>query len=204
LYFILESTALAQTFRRLANRTGIPLTRLRIGNIFGDGEWESITKACGDISDSKLWVIDNPQYCRFESMQALCETLSMDQHIALIVVDFLQLMSLSGNWQSEHHKFKNITIQFNHLAKNLRCPFLILSQLNVEGQLKESRDIYSNADHVWRLERQGESKLVKFIFEKGRDTGTATKWLEFDTHHMRFTDYFGEPPTARERKDIDL
>jgi replicative DNA helicase len=203
LYFILESTAVAQTFRRMANKTGIPLTRLRLGNLYGDPEWEELTKAASTLSESKLYVIDQGQYAQFERMQALCETMAMEHELRLVVVDFLQLISIRGSFQSEHHKYKAITIQFNHLAKALQCPFLILSQLNAENQLKESRDIYSNADHVWRLEREEDSKTLKIIGEKGKDTGKWKGWMDFDSFLMRFKDHQGEPP-ERTRKDTDL
>jgi replicative DNA helicase len=203
LYFILESTDTAQTFRLLANQTGIPLTRLRLGKIYGDSEWEDLSKALNELSDTNLLILDQAKYAQFDQLQSLCETLAMENDLRLVVVDFLQLVGLRGQFQSEHHRFKQITINFNHLAKSLQCPFLILSQLNQENQLKESRDIYSNADHVWRLDRHEESPFVQVIGEKGKDTGKWRGWLKFDAHKMRFEDHFGEPPEPRGRKDID-
>ena len=98
----------------------------------------------------------------------------MDQEIFLITIDHLQLMTIQKQFHSEHHKYKEISRRLNDLAKNLNTPLLVLSQVNEEKKMKESRDIYANADNVWLLERGQEDGGSEDAGDDGSAGAAAT------------------------------
>lgn len=190
-YFTLESSRRALILRLISIRTGIPLTRLKTGNIpHGRGEWRAIHEASGDIAQSGMHIIDKYRYRQFEALRAFCETVAMDQQIDLIVVDYLQLVKMGGKFNSRRDLYQELSNSFGDLAKELKVPVLILSQLNDEGQLKESRDIEDRADYVLLLDRKGEdNKLAELNCTKGKDLGKWSCWLEFDRFKVMWRDW---------------
>lgn len=194
-YFTLESTKLALTLRRLARRSNIPLTRLRIGKIYDEGEWQRLTEAVNSASRNLL-LIDSPQFQTFEKIVSFCTALSNHEKILLVVIDFLQLLHTSHVFQSLHEMYRYISNQLNFLAKDLDCPVLALSQVvesgESRGKAKESRDIENSADHVWMLKRDDfDQPEAKIIGEKAKDDPVWQGDLYFDQNVMKWRDYAG-------------
>ena len=180
LFFTLESTDLAITFRRMARRSGIALTRIRTGNLKNDGEWEDLTRVSDELADSNMVVIENSRFRHFENIQTFCHSFSQNKNLLLIVIDFLQLLRSKSKQPSRHLELSYISDMCNYLAKDLDCPIMVLSQVNAEYKTKESRDIENNADNVWELRRDNkESESAELNAVKGKDTGTWKCWLKF-------------------------
>lgn len=189
LYFTLESTALAVTFRRLAARSRVALTRLRTGNLEDGDQWERYTQAAGDLSDSRLLVFEGSQFQSYEKLAAFCETFAMTKALSLVIVDYIQLLSMRGTFRSLHELYRGLANRMNFLAKDLKCPVMLLSQLNKEGALKESGDLRNSADHEWILERKDkEAEYARLIGRKGKDVGMWSTWLRFDRFIQRWSD----------------
>jgi len=186
LYFNLESTALAQYHRRVANITGIPLTRIRTGNLRDPKEEEELLRAVGIISESRLLVMDSPRYRDLNQLTAFTESHALENNIALVVVDYCQRLEVRGKWSGLRDQFREIAHRLDDFGKNINRPLLILSQREEKtGYLKESRDIEDAADHVWYLTDEGAGHM-KLVCTKGKDTGTWECYLDFDKHMMRF------------------
>jgi len=191
LFFSLESTITALTRRLLSSYSNIPLTRIRTRNFREEYDWQKFTEAENIVCEMDQWlsVIDDSLYQTIERLSAYCETVNMDNEIGLVVIDYLQLLSSFQKFNNRHLELSYISKNLNFLAKNLKSPVLILSQLNKEGNLKESGDIFNNSDNVWRLEREDrEAELAKLTCTKGKDSGTWTKWLRFDRFIQQFYD----------------
>lgn len=187
-YFSLESTHQALTFRRVARETGIHLTRIKTGNIY-DNEWLDINTAYKKLIDRKLIFHDQFRYRYLENIMSRCEVLNIDNTILMIVIDFLQLINMQKSFAGKTDRFSEISDQLNWFAKEMNCPIMILSQLNADEQLKESRDIENNADNIWILSKPDEmSKDIKLQCVKGKDTGTFMTKLNFDGSTMRYRD----------------
>lgn len=121
--------------------------------------------------------------------------------LALVVVDYLQLCR--GRGESREQEVASVSRDLKAVAKRLRCPVLVLAQLNraVEGRaskrpvlsdLRESGAIEQDADRVLFLhrddyydpgERPGECDL---IVAKNRDGATGDVTLRFDAACARF------------------
>lgn len=190
LYFTLEADRHQLWYRRISTLTRIPLTRILMGKLFDESEWEIFTHALTILEQSGLLIFDKSKYQRFEAIRSECETQATKQSLLFVVVDFLQLLSLQGKFNTRHHELSALTNQFNFLAKDVNCPVIILSQINKEGEAKESGDIQNNASHVWNWDREPEDRTGTLYGEKGKNIGT---WgpikLNFDRHTQRFMDW---------------
>ncbi len=63
-------------------------------------------------------------------MKALCRRLKAEKGLDLIVVDYLQLMTTSKNYDSMVNQVTEISRSLKSLAKELDVPVLALSQLS--------------------------------------------------------------------------
>jgi replicative DNA helicase len=195
LYITLESQATILTRRRMARMSGIALTRIRKANIHDEYEWERLTEAVGVCSQDNLWIVDDRELTSYPRLAAFCESLALERQLALLVIDHLQLLGMPGKFTSTHQEYKAISKQLNYLAMNLNAPLLIVSQVNKEGDAKESGDIYNNVDNEWALERDTkESEEARLICTKGKDTGLWRTTLHFDRYKQRYRDYKSTVP----------
>lgn len=189
LYITLESQATILTRRRMSRLSGIPLTRIRKANIYDEYDWERLTEAASVCCQENLWIIDDVELSNMAKLSAFVESQAFKVPLSLVVVDHLQLTYLPGRWGSNHEMYKEISRRLNYLAKTVNAPLLVVSQVNKEGEAKESRDIRANADNEWRLERDSESSpLVKVICTKGKDSGLWRTTMRFDSHRMTFVE----------------
>jgi replicative DNA helicase len=95
-----------------------------------------------------------------------CVSLSCDEPIGLIVVDYLQLMIVKGWKGNREGEVAMISHGLKRLAMEMQCPVIALSQLNEEGLVRDSRAIAHDADIVLLLEEGVDVLEVKI--DKGR------------------------------------
>lgn len=125
--------------------------------------------------------------------------------LALVVVDYLQLVKADGKLQNREQEIASITAELKALALELECPVMALSQLNREpehspgreprmSELRESGSQEATADAVlllWRPngedeERRDPVQKVKCAVAKNRLGQTGTVTLGFRGSHMQF------------------
>jgi replicative DNA helicase len=189
LYFTFESSEVFLTVRRFAWDSEISSTRIQTGNLRSDEEVYRLQTTRDRIAQSNLFVFDHPRFRQFETLAGFVEKAATSRPLTLIVADYFQLMKIRGRYASQHHMYKEIVTCFNDLAKIVNVPIMILSQLNKDGELKESGDIFNNADHVWMLSRENqEAEVAHLVGQKGKDIGSWSTWLKFDRYIQRFSD----------------
>jgi replicative DNA helicase len=146
-------------------------------------------------------------------MRSVLRRLRAEKPIGLIIVDYLQLMSTTKNFDSMVHQVSDISKSLKVLAKEFNCPVIALSQLsrNVEqrggkprlSDLRDSGSIEQDADVVMfihREEKYGEqaqnSNVVELLIEKHRNGATGMVKLMFDAKTTSFSevaeDAFGD------------
>ncbi len=114
--------------------------------------------------------------------------------IKLIVVDYLQLFNAGQkrNNESRQDEVAAFSRGLKTLSKELQIPILVLSQLNDEGKLRESRAIGQDADLVWFLDPPKEEDLERDVIPmnlrigKNRNGPTGKIPLTFFRQHTRF------------------
>ncbi len=141
----------------------------------------------GKLSKSPLH-IESAQGMAIGKLCAIARRLKQKHGIKIVVVDYIQL--LTGTGDSREQQVSSISKGLKAMALELEVTVLALSQLNDDGQLRESRAIGQDADSVWRLENVGEAQSfvqpVKLNVQKCRDGETGKVDLVFRKEFTRF------------------
>ena len=121
--------------------------------------------------------------------------------VAMVVVDYLQLMYPDSKHDSREREIADMSRSMKRLAVELDCPVLLLSQLNrkvEEGNrepqlsdLRESGAVEQDADivimlHADKKETDSADVLMQALVRKGRSSGTGSAGLIF---HKAFSDF---------------
>lgn len=93
-----------------------------------------------------------------------------DSKPPLIIIDYLQLVSLPGRWEAEHQQVGAICRQIKLLANKTGAAFLILSQLT-----RPDRDAPNKRPTLDRLRQSGEeaADIVMFLHQDEDQKGAA-------------------------------
>lgn len=210
--FSLEMSSL-QLIKRLMSAEGeIDSEKIRSGKL-QEHEWAQLIQKTSELAKASIFIDDTPALSILE-LRAKARRLKSQNDIALIVIDYLQLMSgdvkKTGNREQE---IASISRSLKQLAKELDIPVIALSQLSraVEtrggdkrpqlSDLRESGAIEQDADMVMFLYRpeyyeitedaEGQSVqgLAEIIIAKHRNGGTGSVPLKFIQKFTKFTDW---------------
>jgi replicative DNA helicase len=209
--FSLEMSSVQLVNRLLISETGLSSEKIKTGKISGD-EWNQFYKKVTGLSNAPILIDDTPAISIFE-LRAKCRRLKAQHDIKLIVIDYLQLMSGSGDSQSREQEVSMISRGLKAVAKELNVPIIALSQLNrsVElrggdkrpqiSDLRESGAIEQDADiviFIHRPERFGITEdeegnstkgLAEIIIAKHRNGEVCDVKLRFIAEQARFADW---------------
>jgi replicative DNA helicase len=136
-------------------------------------------------------------------MRSVCRRIRAEHGIGLIIVDYLQLMSTSKNYDNMVNQITEISRSLKALAKEFDVPVVALSQLNraVESRggkprlsdLRDSGSIEQDADIVMFLHREDRGKdesektnIVEVLIEKHRNGPVGKVDLYFDEKSTTF------------------
>ena len=199
-YFTLESTDTLLMYRRLAFRSGIALTRLNLGKIYNN-EWPELTTEVNAISaDGNMMLIEKAEFSILENLVSFVEGISFDNPLSILIIDYIQQMSSRSRQNTRHHEISYISRNIAQLAKKVKVPILLLSQLGKDiekrnnrrpmlSDLKESGDIRNDAHNIIFMYRKSEDEpLTEIYSKKGKDVGTWRTMVNFEQKVMRFRD----------------
>jgi replicative DNA helicase len=93
------------------------------------------------LSQAPLFIDDTPALNIFE-LRAKCRRLKNKHNIGLIIIDYLQLMSGTGENRNSNREqeISNISRNLKALSKELSVPIIALSQLSREVEKRSSKD----------------------------------------------------------------
>ncbi|RDE25034.1 replicative DNA helicase [Motiliproteus coralliicola] len=205
LVFSLEMPAEGLVTRMLASLGRIDQTRVRDGKLEED-DWPKLTTAVNMLKDKPLYIDDTSGVSPSE-MRSRARRIYRDHgSMGMIMVDYLQLMSLKGQVESRTQEISEISRSLKALAKEMECPVIALSQLNrtlenrpnkrpVNSDLRESGAIEQDADvimFIYRDEVYNEDSEAKgqaeIIIGKQRNGPIGTCRLAFIGKHSKFQD----------------
>ena len=213
LVFSMEMPADSLAMRMMSSLGRIDQHRIRTGKL-DDDDWPRVTSAVHMLSEAPLFVDDTPALSPAE-MRARARRL-MKEHgqLALIVVDYLQLMKVPGfKADNRTAEISEISRSLKSLAKELNVPVVALSQLNrsleqrqdkrpVMSDLRESGAIEQDADiicFIYRDEVYNEDSpdkgCAEIIIAKQRNGPIGKVRVAFLGKYTRFEDlaYTGYP-----------
>ena len=163
--FSLEMAAEQLAMRLLSAKSHIPGDKLRTGRL-NDADWNRLNEAAGELKMSNIY-IDDTSMIKVPEIFSKCRRLKADVGLNLVLIDYIQLITASGNRRNENRQqeISDISRNLKALARELEVPVIALSQLSrsVEqrdnkhpmlSDLRESGAIEQDADIVLMLYRE--------------------------------------------------
>jgi len=207
--FSMEMSA-AQLGLRLVSSIGrVDQQHLRNGDI-QEEDWPRITHATTVLTETKIYIDDTPALSPAD-LRARARRIHRESGgLALIVVDYLQLMQVPGNQENRATEISEISRSLKALAKELDIPVIALSQLNrslesradkrpLLSDLRESGAIEQDADVIMFIYRDDyyhkdspDRGLAEIIVGKQRNGPTDTIKLTFLGKYTSFQNYAGD------------
>ena len=216
-FFSLEMSSNQLAQRLFALESGINAEKIAKGDL-SDDEWIKLMDSIGKLETSKLIIDDTPAISIFD-LRAKCRRLKHQYDIQMIVVDYLQLMTVgsdSTKGGNREQEISYISRSLKALAKDLNVPVIALSQLSRQPEtratskrpqlsdLRESGAIEQDADMVLFIYRPEYYKLEVFedntpahglaeiMFEKNRHGSTGALRVRFQAQYTKFLDLDAE------------
>ncbi len=206
--FSMEMSAEQLSFRMISSLGRVNQGHLRTGN-FSDEDWHRIDSAVRVMSEAKIFIDDTPALNPTE-VRARARRLAREHGLGLIVLDYLQLMQVSGSSENRATEISEISRNLKALAKELGVPIIALSQLNrsveqrtdkrpVMSDLRESGAIEQDADliaFIYRDEVYNKETLRKgiadIIIAKQRNGPVGDVQLTFLGEYTKFENFVAE------------
>jgi replicative DNA helicase len=206
--FSLEMSAESLVLRTMCSLARVNLRSIREG-FMNESDFPKLTSAAGKLSNSKLFIDDSAGLSILQ-LRARARRLWQQHDIKLFVIDYLQLLHSTGRRSQENRQqeIADISSGIKALAKELKVPVIVLSQLNRElekdksrkprmSDLRESGSIEQDADLVGLLYKpnasdeedapeEGDGVPVNLLIAKQRNGPTGDVHLTFLKPYTRF------------------
>ena len=204
-FFSLEMSNQQVIQNMLCCRSQIDGSAMRKGRIT-DQQYKRLQEEAAKLYETPIFIDDTPGIS-ITQLRAKARRLKQKHGIDMIVVDYLQLMTGGGRFESRQQEISAISRGLKSVARELSVPVLALSQLNrdVENRddhrprmsdLRESGAIEQDADVILLLHRddyfnptEENRGLAQIIIAKQRNGPTGEVALRFFREYMRFENY---------------
>ena len=214
-FFSLEMSREQLAARLLCGEAPMDSERFLAGFI-GNDEWVRIGNGAARLGALPLYIDDSSTLTPMQ-MRSRCRLLQQhlgEQKLAAIFVDYIGLM-LTGT-KDEQSEMAAISRQLKALAKEMRCPVFVLSQLNRQceqredkrprlADLRASGALEQDADvvlfvyrHEYYKPDDAEPNVAEVIIGKDRNGAGAGKTVKlvFEKQYQRFQNYAKEQEMA--------
>lgn len=205
--FSLEMTAEQLLHRIICSQSEVESEKIKTGSLDGS-EYQKVV-SCINVIQNKMMVIDDQPSLKITDLRARARRMKEAFNIGFLVVDYLQLLSGSGNLRSmenRQNEISEISRMLKNLARELNIPILCLSQLSrkveerqghrpMMSDLRESGSLEQDSDLVFFLLRReyydpydkpGQAEL---IIAKNRHGSIGSVNLSFRKELARFENY---------------
>jgi replicative DNA helicase len=188
-------------------------TRDEHGEFVADAYWTRTSRAMQQLVASKL-VIDDTPGITIEQIAARARRAHLQAPLTMVVIDHLHIVKVKGG-DGLVHQLGDVSRGAKKLAKELKCPVVLLAQLNRTNEqradkrptmadLRGSGEIEQDADYILLLHREDyydedapSAGLVELIVGKARHARKRTVALQNRLDQMRFDDWQGPLPEAK-------
>ncbi len=208
--FSLEMSKEQIGLRILSSESGVSNHLIRSG-MLSERNWRDLAEASARLAKGKIYIDDSPGMDIME-MRAKARRLKMEASLDIIMVDYLQLMSVKGKTESRNQEISQISRGLKQIAKELNLPLVSLSQLSRRPEqrtgdhrpqlsdLRESGSIEQDADLVCFIYRDElynketeEKGIAEIIISKQRNGPIGDFKLVFRPDITKFFNYEPQP-----------
>ncbi len=208
--FSMEMSGPQLAMRMIGSVGRVDQHQLRTGT-FKEEDWPRLVDAVGKLNDAQIYIDDTAGLNALELRSRARRLHRQCGGLAMIVVDYLQLMSGTSHSREENRatEIAEISRSLKGLAKELKLPVVALSQLNrgvdsrqdkrpMMSDLRESGAIEQDADVILFIYRdevynQDSPKkgIAEIIIAKQRNGPVGKIDLTFLGRYTRFESYAG-------------
>ena len=206
-FFSLEMGREQLASRLLASEALVEGTKLRSGDLT-EAEWARLIEAGDILRRADLYFDDSPGLTVLEMKGKLRRL----DHVDLVIVDYLQLMTGTKRTDNRVNEISEITRNLKVMAKELNVPVMALSQLRRPtertkdhrpglSELRDSGSIEQDADIVIFLHREAynatseggqvtedmDQNAAEIIVAKNRHGETKPIRVHWQGEYMRYT-----------------
>jgi replicative DNA helicase len=208
--FSLEMSRESLLTRMICASARVDQQKFRAGYLNQD-ERRKLAKAASDLVQSPLYIDDTPG-ANLMDIHAKLRRLRAEHGLSLVVIDYLQLMSSRGRYENRNQEISTMSRGLKLLAKDLKVPMLVLSQLNRAPEtrpgdhrpqlsdLRESGSIEQDADlvafifreEIYKPEREDLKGIAELLLAKQRNGPTGRINLVFLKEFTKFENRVGD------------
>jgi replicative DNA helicase len=200
----LEQSRIELAERLLCNQARVDSHKLRKGHLSAE-DMDKLMQAGETLRTAKLFIDDSPGQGMLR-IAANARRLKLRHKIAVVVIDYLQLIEPDNRRDSRQEQVANISRRLKFLARELQIPVVALAQVNRSSEdrqdhrprladLRESGSIEQDADTVMLLHRPemyepGQHEgTVEVLIAKQRNGPTGEITLTYIKQFMRFENF---------------
>lgn len=169
IFYSLEMKA-SELMKRMVALDRLPGTptmgQMQDPRLMSDRQFERFLEALERTRDLPLQINEMPNLSVMD-IRARSRRLAAKRDIGLIVIDYLQLISLADNYGGNRtDQIGDVTRKLKILARELNCPIILLSQLNRSVEKRENkRPMLSDLRESGNIEQDAD--LVAFLYREG-------------------------------------
>ena len=202
--FSLEMSSQQLVDRMVAAEARVDSWKLRTGNALNDADMDAISNALERLENAPIYIDDQSGNTMLK-MRSTARRLKSEHGLDLIIIDYLQLIHPSKNYDSMVNQVTEISRSLKGMARELDVPVLALSQLSraVESRggkprlsdLRDSGSIEQDADvvaFIHREDRMGNRSdeestgIAEILIEKHRNGPVGKVELYFNDKKTSF------------------
>jgi len=202
--FSLEMARHQLSQRIMCSEARIDASRLRTGRL-KEEDWPKLAKTVGELAESPIYIDDTASINVME-LRAKARRLMTQKDLALIIVDYLQLMTGPLGLQNRQQEISEISRSLKFLSRELNIPIVAVSQLSRAcelrqdkrpqlADLRESGAIEQDADLVAFIYRDElyypdseDAGIAEILIRKHRNGPTGVIRLAFLSQFTKFVD----------------
>jgi replicative DNA helicase len=205
--FSLEMTKDLIVLRMICSEAEVDSKSIRSG-YHSKEDYRKLVNAAGRLAEAPIYIDDS--FNSVLEIRAKARRLKAEHGLGLVIVDYLQLMRGEGSHSAREQVISDISRSFKALAKDLRVPVMVISQLNrscemrgdnkrpMIADLRESGAIEQDADTILFLyrgdyykEKDAKEGVAELNVAKQRNGPTSVVNLTFLDKYTKFKDYSG-------------
>jgi replicative DNA helicase len=164
--FSLEMGEQALAQRILSTLSKVPLSAIRDGSFSASPlDTEKLNESVKRLRKLNI-EIDGTSGISVNEMKNKCRRLKQKRGLDLVIVDYLQLMSLTGSDRADNRTLEiaAITRMLKLMAKELECPVMVLSQTSRDYEKRSGKPMLSDLRDSGAIEQDAD--LIMFIHNK--------------------------------------
>lgn len=205
--FSLEMSAEQLVHRIICSQAEVESDKIKTGSLNGI-EYQRIVSAVNNMQEHVM-IIDDQPGLKITDLRARARRMKESYGIGFLVIDYLQLISGSGNSRGQENRqgeISEISRMLKNLARELNVPVLCLSQLSrkveerpghrpMMSDLRESGSIEQDSDIVMFMLRReyydpnDKPGMAELIVAKNRHGGIGSVNLTYRKEIVQFANY---------------